>query len=502
MLYDKIPSDHILKIIATHVDFRFINDLLKDSYCQHLGRPAKEPEMLAKLLILQYLYNLSDVRVIEEARLNLAYMWFLGLNPEDDLPEASLLAKFRRHRLKETSVDDIIQQVVSQCVGKGIIKETGLSVDATHTNANTIKKVPERMMKHLARRIIKAIEEETGQVPPELIGQVPNYKSIEDHSEAKGVMKTYLEGQISKAENHVYLPGLPKSQQAVKEAKEILQDPKFIAQKGSRSLVDKEARVGYKSKTDSFYGYKVEFAMLPETRIITAVTVASGAYVDGSRFDELYERSQACGLVFQEVYGDKAYFRKSILDTLKTDAVEAIIPVNPCCYKIDESRFTYNKDSDQWLCERGNHTEKKVHQKRKNKNDMYRYHFVKAQCAQCPKLLECAGKRVKKKVLMVSEHSAQYYEHSQFAKTAQFKLKYRKRASHEWKNGEMKRFHGLDRARGYGLKCMSLQAKLTALAVNLKRITALISFLDHVVCKQIANLVACRRFTLLFIQVS
>jgi len=39
----------------------------------------------------------------------------------------------------------------------------------------------------------------------------------------------------------------------------------------------------------------------------------------------------------------------------------------------------------------------------------------------------------------------------------------------------MKRFHGMDRARGYGLKSMSIQAKLTALAVNLKRIARLVS---------------------------
>lgn len=39
--------------------------------------------------------------------------------------------------------------------------------------------------------------------------------------------------------------------------------------------------VGYKSKTDSFFGYKVEFAMIPEERIITAVNVHDGAYVDG-----------------------------------------------------------------------------------------------------------------------------------------------------------------------------------------------------------------------------
>jgi hypothetical protein len=39
----------------------------------------------------------------------------------------------------------------------------------------------------------------------------------------------------------------------------------------------------------------------------------------------------------------------------------------------------------------------------------------------------------------------------------------------------MKRFHGMDRARGYGLKSMRTQAKLTELAVNLKRIAGLIS---------------------------
>ena len=501
VLYDKIPNDHILKVVATHVDFTFINELLKDSYCKNLGRPAKEPEMLTKILILQYLYNLSDVKVIAEARLNLAYMWFLGLNPEDDLPDASLLAKFRRHRLKETSVDDIIQEVVRQCVEKGIIKGSGLSIDATHTHANTKKKVPERIMKHLGRKIIRAIEAENGTIPAELLGEVPNYQLIEDHHEAKQKMKTYVEELISKAENHVDLSCLPRSQKAINEAKEILQDPKFIAQKGIRSLVDKEARVGYKSQTDSFYGYKVEFAMLPETRIITAVTVENGAYVDGGQFEELYRRSKACGLSIQEVYGDKAYFRKSILDTLQTEAVEAIIPVNACVYKLDESRFSYNKDSDQWFCEMGNHTERKVHQKYKKQNDVYRYHFVKSQCVHCPKRLECAGKNAKKKVLHVSEHCVQYYEHSQFSKTNQFKLKYKKRASHEWKNGEMKRFHGLDRARGYGLTSMSLQAKLTALAVNLKRIAALISFCGHEVWQQIATFAAYRRLTPLFRQV-
>ena len=51
--------------------------------------------------------------------------------------------------------------------------------------------------------------------------------------------------------------------------------------------------------------------------------------------------------------------------------------------------------------------------------------------------------------------------------------KYKKRSAQEWKNGEMKRFHGLSRAIGWGLRSILFQAKLTAIAVNLKRIAAI-----------------------------
>lgn len=477
ILYDKIPKDHLLKDIAKAVDFRFINIMLATSYSKHLGRPAKEPEMMAKLLILQYLYNLSDVKVIEEAALNLAYMWFIGINPEEDLPDASLLAKFRTQRLKDTSVDDIIKEVVRQCVQNGIIKGTGLSIDATHTSANTIKKVPERIMKHLAKKILKNVEEELGQIPEEINTNIPDYKAIEDHKEAKGTMKEYLEIMMEEVENTVDLSIMPQTERAINEATEILSDEKFILQKGVRSLIDKDARVGYKSKTDSFYGYKVEFAMIPEERIITAIEANDGAYVDGNNFENLYNRTKESSFDIKEVYGDKAYFRKPILDILKKDKIEVIIPVSSSVYKIDESKYSYNKDSDQWFCQMGNYTVGKKYKKNSRGQEIFSYKFNKEMCKDCPHKIECAGKKANVKQFRVGLNSAEYYEYSQVANTPEFKEKYKKRASHEWKNGEMKRFHGLDRARGYGLKSMGMQAKLTALAVNLKRIAALLSFL-------------------------
>lgn len=474
ILYDRIPENHILKLINNAVDFSFINKLLEASYCKFYGRPAKEPTMMAKLLILQYLYTLSDVQVIEDTKVNLAYMWFIGINPEDELPDPSLLAKFRTQRLKETTLDDIILEIVKQCVKRGIIKGTGISIDATHAEANTIKKVPERIMKHLAKRIFISLEEENSVAAEQVDKEIPNYKEIPDHNKAKETMKNYLEKVIVTMEENFDLAPCPKTLQSIKNAKEILHSPKFIEQKGIRSLVDKDARVGYKSKTDSFFGYKVEYAMIPEERMITAVIVQDGAYVDGTEFKNLYTKTKECGISIKEAYGDKAYFRKPILDMLKEEAVEAYIPVSESVYKLDDSKFTYNKDSDQWFCDEGNTTIKKKKSNRKDRISHY-YYFEKEHCKNCPKSHECLNKGKVRKILEITANTFEFYEYSQFTKLEGFLDKYKKRASHEWKNGEMKRFHGLDRARGYGLRSMGIQAKLTAIAVNLKRIAKLVS---------------------------
>ena len=138
---------------------------------------------------------------------------------------------------------------------------------------------------------------------------LPDYKAIIDHKEAKSTMKDYLETMMEQVEASVDLSSAPETIKAIAEAKEILCDPKFILQKSVRSLADKDARVGYKSKTDSFYGYKVEYALIPEERIITALEAYDGAYVDGNEYEALYKRTKECGVEIKEAYGDKAYFR-------------------------------------------------------------------------------------------------------------------------------------------------------------------------------------------------
>lgn len=467
ILYNKIPENHILKLINSAISLKFVTKLVESSYCKHFGRPAANPEMMVRILILQHLYNLSDEKVIEELQINLAYMWFIGINPEDSLPDKSLLSKFRTMRLTESNLDDILIEIVKQCIEKGIISvENGLAIDTTHILANTTKKVPERIMKHLAKKIFKAegIDNYT----------TPDYKSIEDHKEAKCVMKEFLENTIENATE--------KSAVEVEEAKMVLESPLFIEQKGIRSLVDKDARVGWKSHTQSFYGYKAEYCLTTDGGIITSVSVNNGAYVDGDDFEFIYKNSVASGLDVKEFFGDKAYFRKDIFDTLRENSVDVYIPVNASSYRVKEELYSYNKDNDQWFCIAGNETVRRKETTVKKRGTNYKtlnYYFEREKCRNCSHRAECIGKASTiGKVFQVSINTAEYYKYSQREKLPEFKEKYKKRASIERKNAEMKRFHNLARARGYGLRSVSFQAKLTAIAVNLKRISRLISPLN------------------------
>jgi len=104
------------------------------------------------------------------------------------------------------------------------------------------------MMNHLARNIKQLFEEEK----EEALTNIPE-----------------TENQGSSTE--------PQTSEAIQQVKDILADPKFMAQKGIRSLIDLDARVGRKGKNQSFYGYKTEFMMTTDERIITSVRTSDGA---------------------------------------------------------------------------------------------------------------------------------------------------------------------------------------------------------------------------------
>jgi hypothetical protein len=54
MIYERL-----LRRIAAAVDFSFVSEVVRDCYCPDNGRPSWNPLVLFKVVLLQFLYDLS-----------------------------------------------------------------------------------------------------------------------------------------------------------------------------------------------------------------------------------------------------------------------------------------------------------------------------------------------------------------------------------------------------------------------------------------------------------
>jgi len=131
-LYDRIvPVDHLLRKINQVVDFSFTGQILKDRYNPDIGRPAEDPEFMLRLCLLQYIYGDSDRQAVENARLNLAYKYFLGLAVDAEVPDYTTISYFRAQRLGEEKFRAVLEQIVRQCIDKGLVKGKRQIIDST-----------------------------------------------------------------------------------------------------------------------------------------------------------------------------------------------------------------------------------------------------------------------------------------------------------------------------------------------------------------------------------
>ena len=134
---DLVPEGHLLRMIDRYVDFSFIRGRVKHLY-SHTGRPSIDPEVLMRMLLIGYLYGItSERRLCEEVQMHIGYRWFVGLSLEEEVPDHSTFSKNRHERFVAGKVfQEIFDEVVAQCLLKGIVNGKHLTVDSTHIKAN------------------------------------------------------------------------------------------------------------------------------------------------------------------------------------------------------------------------------------------------------------------------------------------------------------------------------------------------------------------------------
>jgi transposase len=134
---EMVPADHLVRLVDRHIDFSFIREKVEHLY-SHTGRPSIDPETLLRMLLIGYLYGItSGRRLCEEVKMHIGYRWFVGLNLEVKVPDHSTFSKNRHELFSESSLfQEIFDEIVKQCIDKGLLTGKHLTVDSTYIKAN------------------------------------------------------------------------------------------------------------------------------------------------------------------------------------------------------------------------------------------------------------------------------------------------------------------------------------------------------------------------------
>ncbi len=466
-LYDIIvPEHHILRRIRENIDFSFVNPMLREQYCEAFGRPAKEPEMMFKLQFLKKLYDLSDVQLISNARTDMAYKYFLGLDPEDDMIAPSLMTKFRKTRLNEDILEEMLRETIRQAMEKGLVKSGTIIVDSTHS----LSAVRPKTITQVLRELTKCLRKEIYKNQYALSEYFPDKPSLDGDLREE---IAYTETLLNNLAAHITDCDDQKICELHAELASLLDSKEIF---DIRSKDDKDARFGHKTATTSFFGYKTHLGM-SEDRIITAVEVTPGGAPDGKQLPTLIEKTRAAQVPVSDILGDMAYVSKDNLEVCKNNEITLYARTNSAVSAaatnpLDEG-FCINKDAGTMQCPMGilaSRIEKRTAQ---NGNTYLNYVFGKRKCGNCPRKDECRVGKSKLFMYSLTQPNEENYQRQIFENSVEFLEKIKIRYRIEEKNGEMKQSHGLRRADSVGLFAMSLQAYFTAYVVNIKRIVSL-----------------------------
>jgi IS5 family transposase len=141
-LYEQvIGDDHFLVQLKRLVPWeRFTHKLVRYYRGRaKLGRPPYDPAMVLKMLLLAYLYNVSERQVEDFCNFYLPAKYFLGLGVDERSPDHSTLTAFKKRILENGKLgafEQLLRDIIVLAMGKGIEFGAIQIMDSTHSIAD------------------------------------------------------------------------------------------------------------------------------------------------------------------------------------------------------------------------------------------------------------------------------------------------------------------------------------------------------------------------------
>lgn len=343
----RVRQDHILRRIARHINFDFIYGEVKETYGQR-GNVSIPPPVILKMLLLLILYNVrSERELMETIPERLDWLWFLGYDLDDEIPNHSVLSKARA-RWGVQAFQKFFERIVWQCVEAGLVDGRKLFMDGSLIDANASNN---SVVRHQDMRLCL----------------IKSYRTLESR----------LEDQDAKCDND---DSTPKSGRA---------NRKHV------STTDPDASVVRMGKGKSKLRYQIHRGVDERAEIITATEVTPGEVNEAHRMTALVNQHQ-------ENTEEK-------VETVVADSKYGTIDNYLSCHELEiashfesfdkshrnsgrrkgifsASEFTYNAAEDLFICPAGELLTRRSYYKKRNH---YEYSAGPKVCGGCRLRNQC-----------------------------------------------------------------------------------------------------------------
>jgi transposase len=129
----RVPADHPLRPLRKMTDeiFQQLSSRFDQLYSR-TGRPSIAPERLLRALLLQVLYSVRSERMLmEQLEYNLLFRWFVGLNMDDVVWDATTFSKNRDRLLRGEIAEEFFAAVLELARTKELLSDEHFTVDGT-----------------------------------------------------------------------------------------------------------------------------------------------------------------------------------------------------------------------------------------------------------------------------------------------------------------------------------------------------------------------------------
>jgi IS5 family transposase len=356
-----------------------------------------------------------DRRLMREAQVNLAIRRFIGYALHEALPDHSSLTRIRQ-RWGEDIFRRIFTRVVQQCQAAGLVSAETVHIDASLIRANVS-----------------------------------------------------MDALVS---HHL---------DAVEAANDAERDARTSGKFKKLCRTDPDATMATSSRAPLRPAYKQHTAVDDLAGVVVDVEIVTGEEHDTGRFTERLDAiGEALGATPDRITADTIYGVGRVYAALEERQIEAVIPPlrsprRKGAQGFPTERFKYDPHHDVVRCP----AKKRLTPRNSTKSGRW-YRADRRDCARCPLKAQCLPQGApSRRVHIVTNHAA--ILRARRKRAAWGKDDHAIYTRHRWRvegaHGTAKTLHGLARAIRRGLENMKIQALLTAIAMNLKKLAAAVILL-------------------------